>query len=156
MAVHSVEVIWDNGTADFAANAYSRAHVWRFDGGVEVPASASPGVVPLPLSRADAVDPEEAFIAAVSSCHMLWFLDFACQAGHAVRRYHDRAEGKLAMTGGKVWIPKVTLNITVDWVGPAPAADVHGQLHHKAHDASSLQTRSAPRLSITCCRETSE
>lgn len=135
MSVHSVEVIWDGAGADFAANAYSRVHLWRFDGGVEVTASASPDVVPLPLSRADAVDPEEAFVAAISSCHMLWFLDFARQAGLAVARYHDRAEGKLAMTGGKVWIPKVTLNITVGWDGPAPDADTHDQLHHKAHDA---------------------
>ncbi|MEM1299856.1 MAG: OsmC family protein [Pseudomonadota bacterium] len=134
MAVHTAEVIWE-ADGDFAANRYSRAHVWRFDGGVEVPASASPDVVPLPLSRADAVDPEEAFIAAISSCHMMWFLDYARQAGHVVRRYHDRAEGKMLMQDGRVWIPRVSLNIRVDWDGTPPDDAAHDALHHQAHEA---------------------
>ncbi|MCB2137702.1 MAG: OsmC family protein [Rhodobacteraceae bacterium] len=135
MSLHAVDVIWSKGEADFAGNRYSRAHVWRFDGGIEVPASASPGVVPAPLSRPDAVDPEEAFIAAISSCHMLWFLDFARQAGLSVGHYHDRAEGRLTMSGGKVWIPRVTLNIRVTWAGTPPDVAAHDALHHKAHAA---------------------
>ena len=134
MSRHVAEISW-TCEGDFAANDYSRAHVWRFDGGTEVPASASPDVVPLPLSRADAVDPEEAFIAAISACHMLWFLDFARRAGWRVGSYHDRAEGRMTMQDGWVWIPAVTLNITVDWDGDGPDEAGHDALHHKAHDA---------------------
>src|ERR1700751_296022 len=91
---YSADVIWtrEDG-APFTDNRYSRAHVWRFDGGVEVPASSSPMSVKLPLSRADAVDPEEALVAALSSCHMLFFLDFAAHAGFVVDRYEDAAVG---------------------------------------------------------------
>src|SRR3954463_16827966 len=78
---------------DFAKGHYSRAHSWTFDGGVTVPASASPGVVPAPFSREDAVDPEEAFIAALSSCHMLTFLDLARRAGVVVASYEDETTG---------------------------------------------------------------
>ena len=132
--MHVVEVIWDCD-GDFGAGAYSRAHRWRFDGGVEVDASASPSVVPLPHSRTDAVDPEEAFIASISSCHMLWFLDLARQAGHRVAAYHDRATGELVNRDGRVWIPRVDLNIRVTWDGPGPDRAAHEALHHKAHDA---------------------
>ena len=132
--MHVVDVIWDC-EGDFAAGTYSRAHRWVFDGGVEVAASASPSVVPLPHSRADAVDPEEAYVAALSSCHMLWFLDLARQAGHAVAAYRDHATGKMMRSGGRVWIPRVDLNIRVVWAGQDPGRAAHEALHHKAHDA---------------------
>ena len=80
MATCTATVAWRMAGDDFAKGRYSRAHEWRFDGGVSVPASASPAFVPPPLSRAEAVDPEEAFVAAISSCHMLWFLDLARNA----------------------------------------------------------------------------
>src|SRR5512140_777551 len=94
---HYTSVIrWERGAQPFLDHRYSRGHVWRFDGGVEVPASSSPGVVPLPMSRADAVDPEEAFVASLASCHMLWFLSIAAKRGFCVDSYVDNADGVMA------------------------------------------------------------
>src|ERR1700745_2603041 len=90
---YTATVLWTRGDAPFTDRAYSRGHVWRFDGGVEVPGSSSPLSVKLPLSRADAVDPEEALVASVSSCHMLFFLDFAAKSGFVVDKYEDAAVG---------------------------------------------------------------
>ena len=99
MSVHTATISWRRSEeADFPARAYSRAHQWEFDGGAIVPASASPSVVPLPYADGAAVDPEEAFVAALSSCHMLWFLDLAARAGYVggraisspVKAYHLR------------------------------------------------------------------
>src|SRR4026209_1918697 len=106
MSAHTVTVEWQRGEQPFTDNRYSRGHTWAFDGGVVVPGSSSPHVVPLPYSRSDAVDPEEAFVASLSSCHMLWFLSLAAKHGYGVERYRDEAvgvmarnaEGKLAMT----------------------------------------------------------
>lgn len=126
-------MIWQS-SGDFAANRYTRGHVWRFDGGAEVAASASPSVVPQPMSNPSAVDPEEAFLASISSCHMLWFLDFARQAGFEPTRYEDRATGALVRENGKTWIPRVDLNIRVTWA-IAPDAETHQALHTRAHHA---------------------
>ena len=95
MSHHSATVIWNWGDDVFTGGRYSRAHLWQFDGGVSVTASAAPDVVPLPFSRADAVDPEEAFVAALASCHMLFFLDLARQAGFVVDSYRDQAVGEM-------------------------------------------------------------
>ena len=131
--MHEARVIWQS-SGDYAANRYTRGHLWRFDGGAEVAASASPSVVPEPLSDAAAVDPEEAYIASISSCHMLWFLDFARQAGFEPSHYEDRATGELKRQDGKMWIPRVDLNIRVTWVN-APDDATHAALHEKAHHA---------------------
>src|SRR5512147_586110 len=106
MSLYTAVIAWERSGAVFTDNRYSRGHRWNFDGGVEVPASASPHVVPLPLSVAAAVDPEEAFVAALASCHMLWFLSIAARQGIVVERYRDEAigvmaknaQGRLAMT----------------------------------------------------------
>lgn len=106
MAHYTAEVLWQRGEQDFLGNTYSRRHTLRFDGGVEVPASSSPHVVPLPMSDASAVDPEEMFVASLSNCHMLWFLTMAVKRKFVVDRYFDaavgtmekNAEGKMAMT----------------------------------------------------------
>src|SRR6185312_15221352 len=90
---HKVQVRWSRGDAVFTDNRYSRGHTWLFDGGVEVPASSSPYVVRVPLSVAEAVDPEEAFVASISSCHMLWFLSIAQESGFRVDEYLDEAVG---------------------------------------------------------------
>ncbi|MDJ1157845.1 OsmC family protein [Chelatococcus sp. SYSU_G07232] len=123
--------------APFTDNRYSRGHAWLFDGGVEVPASSSPSVVPLPLSRADAVDPEEAFVAALSSCHMLFFLSFAAKRGFVVDRYEDAAIGVMGKNGaGKVVVTRVTLSPSIVFSGdrrPSPSDIAH--LHHEAHEA---------------------
>ena len=95
MAEHRAVVIWSRNGAAFTDQRYSRLHRWLFDGGVEVAASASPHVVPAPLSVEQAVDPEEAFVASVSSCHMLWFLSIAAQRGYIVESYRDDAVGIL-------------------------------------------------------------
>src|SRR4029079_1824694 len=88
---YAATIEWARQGAVFTDNRYSRGHRWEFDGGVGVPASASPHSVPLPLSVAEAVDPEEAFVASVASCHMLWFLSIAAQRGHVVESYRDAA-----------------------------------------------------------------
>jgi organic hydroperoxide reductase OsmC/OhrA len=113
-----------------------RAHEWAFDGGHVMPASASPHIVPAPWSDAAGVDPEEAFVASLSSCHMLFFLDFARRAGFVIESYVDEAEGELAKgADGRMAMTRVTLRPRIAWVdeGPDPAALV--DLHHKAHEA---------------------
>src|ERR1700752_1483038 len=96
MAEYKATVAWQRDGAKFTDNRYSRGHRWSFDGGVEVPASSSPHVVPLPLSVEAAVDPEEAFVASLSSCHMLFFLSFAAKRGYVVESYRDEAVGTMA------------------------------------------------------------
>src|SRR5688572_33127334 len=95
MSEYKTVVVWSRDGAAFTDNRYSRRHRWRFDGGIEVPASSSPHVVPLPLSAADAVDPEEAFVASLSSCHLLWFLSLAAKRGFIVDEYLDSPVGHL-------------------------------------------------------------
>jgi organic hydroperoxide reductase OsmC/OhrA len=116
MAQYCAEVLWERGEQNFLDNRYSRKHVLRFDGGVEVPGSSSPHVVPLPLSAAAAVDPEEAFVAALSSCHMLWFLSIAAKAKFCVDRYADAAVGVMEKNAaGKVAMTLVTLKPAVQF-----------------------------------------
>jgi organic hydroperoxide reductase OsmC/OhrA len=129
-------VRWTRGGASFLDRRYSRGHVWQFDGGVEIPASSSPLSVPLPYSEAAAVDPEEAFVAALASCHMLFFLDFASRAGFLVERYEDTPVGAMTENAaGKLFVSKVTLNPSVVFgAGKAPSAQDVAALHHKSHD----------------------
>lgn len=132
MHIYEATVRWVC-SGDFVKGTYSRAHEWAFDGGVVVPGSASPLVVPVPYSDAQAVDPEEAFVAAVSSCHMLWFLDLAKRARLSVTTYSDTAKGR--MTADKdPWIDRVDLYPVITWGGETPDARVIEGLHHKAHD----------------------
>ncbi len=132
---YTAEISW-KCQGDYAANSYSRGHVWRFDGGIEVPASASPTVVPLPNSVEAAVDPEEAFIAAISSCHMLWFLDLARQDGLIVESYQDKAEGLMArVSRGKLAVTKVTLRPEITFRAEAAPEEARiSELHEKAHE----------------------
>jgi len=133
---YTAEVIWTREGAVFTDNRYSRGHVWRFDGGVEVPASSSPLSVKLPLSRADAVDPEEALVAAVASCHMLFFLGFAAKAGFVVDKYEDSALGVMTKNEqGKLFVSKITLRPAISFSGPKPpSAQELDALHHHAHE----------------------
>jgi organic hydroperoxide reductase OsmC/OhrA len=133
---YTAEVIWTRGGAVFTDNKYSRGHVWRFDGGVEVPASSSPLSVKLPYSRADAVDPEEALVAAVSSCHMLFFLAFAGKAGFVVDKYEDAAVGVMTKNErGKLFVSTITLNPAVTFSGTKrPSPQELDALHHRAHE----------------------
>ncbi len=136
MSTYTARIRWQRGDQKFTDNRYSRGHTWKFDGGTEVPASASPHVVPLPMSVEAAVDPEEAFVAAVSSCHMLWFLSLAAKRGYVVDSYTDDAEGVMARNAaGKVAVTKVTLRPLVVFSGAnSPDRAALDALHHAAHE----------------------
>jgi organic hydroperoxide reductase OsmC/OhrA len=148
--LHTALIRWRLGDADFLGKRYSRAHTWTFDGGVVLPASSSPHVVPLPMSDASAVDPEEAFVAALSSCHMLWFLDIASRAGWAVESYEDEAEGRMGRdAAGKLVVDVVTLRPLTRFAGAhAPDAAALAALHHQAHEACFLAN--SVRCEIRC------
>lgn len=120
----------------FTDNRYSRRHRWLFDGGVEVLASSSPEVVPLPMSVAAAVDPEEAFVVSLSSCHMLWFLSIAAKRGFLVDSYRDEAVGVIAKdSSGKLAMTCVTLHPDVQFGGEQrPTVDAVVAMHHEAHE----------------------
>lgn len=133
--VYEATVEWQAGGGEpFATRRYSRAHRWRFDGGIEIPASASPQVVPAPLSDAAAVDPEEALVAALASCHMLFFLDLASRKKLDVATYRDAAFGEVGKRDdGRIAMVRATLRPGVTFVGEADP-DVIDQLHHQAHE----------------------
>jgi organic hydroperoxide reductase OsmC/OhrA len=138
MAGHEYQasIHWARGAAAFTDNRYSRAHSWRFDGGIEVPASSSPQVVRVPLSVEAAVDPEEALVASLSSCHMLFFLSFAAGGGWRVDDYSDDALGVMGKnSAGRTAMVRVTLRPRVAFSGERlpSRADIL-QLHHRAHD----------------------
>ncbi len=136
MSEYRTEVIWQRGGQDFLDNRYSRQHVWRFDGGAEVLASSSPQVVPVPYSDSMGVDPEEAFVASLASCHMLWFLSIAARRGFRVDGYHDRASGLMERDErGRLAITVVTLRPEVRFEGPAPDAELLDAMHHEAHES---------------------
>jgi len=144
---YTATVSWQRGSSEpFTDNKYSRAHTWTFDGGVTVPASSSPLSVRLPLSRADAVDPEEALVASLSSCHMLTFLYLAAKQGHVIESYDDAAVGIMSKNErGKLFVSKVTLRPRIVFSGPRqPSAAELAQLHHHAHEecyiANSVRT----------------
>jgi len=139
MSSFGAKVIWHRQKSEkFTDRRYCRGHVWQFDGGVEVPASSSPHVVPLPYSLAENVDPEEAFVASLSSCHMLFFLHFASDAGLVIDHYADAAMGVMETVDGKTMITKVTLRPEVTYGGQAPDIALEDDLHHRAHDACFL------------------
>lgn len=175
-AVHRAAVSWRRGDAVFIDRRYSRVHQWTFENGPEVRASSSPHVVPAPLSDPSALDPEAAFIAALSSCHMLWFLDLAARAGLVVERYEDQAEGLLmsksiaapqaaasGSSAGEVALPasgersgpsyqvleQITLRPRVTFAAGNPVPDgILERLHHEAHERCFLAgaLKVAPRV----------
>ena len=133
---HEARITWTRGDAKFSDNRYSRGHEWSFDGGVAVPASSSPSVVPYPYSVAAAVDPEEALVASASSCHMLWFLSLAARKGYVVDRYEDEAYGIVERDArGKEAFTRITLRPRIAFGGAvAPTPAELEALHHAAHD----------------------
>jgi len=137
MSTYTATIRWSRkGEGDFAKGQYSRAHTWEFDGGVTVPASPSPHVVPAPWSDLNAVDPEEAFVASLSSCHMLFFVDFARRAGLVIDHYVDEAEGILEKRpDGKMAMTHITLHPRITWGGSAPDGSSIAELHDRAHEA---------------------
>jgi len=140
MTDYHASITWQRDGAKFTDNRYRRLHTWTFDEGLEVPASASPDSVPLPYSEARAVDPEEALVAAVSSCHMLWFLSIAAKKGFTVERYADTPVGTLGTNArGKEAITAITLRPDITFGGDKrPSQDEIESIHHEAHDVCCL------------------
>ena len=144
MSRHEAVIEW-RSDGEFASGRYSRRHRWSFDGGAAVTASASPDIVPAPMSDPAGVDPEEALIASAASCHMLWFLSLAQQAGLDVASYRDAAVGERGRIGpGRVAITRITLKPEISFAGAAPDPATLDRLHHEAHErcfiANSLKT----------------
>jgi len=137
MSQYHATIAWQRDGQPFSDRRYRRHHQWRFDGGAVVAGSSSPQVVALPMSDAAAVDPEEAFVASLSSCHLLWFLDIACRAGWVVDDYRDEASGVLARNAeGRLAMTLVTLRPRVHFAGARqPNGAEIAELHHQAHDA---------------------
>jgi organic hydroperoxide reductase OsmC/OhrA len=137
MSDYTARITWQRQDQPFVDRRYSRRHQWAFDGGTVVPGSSSPHSVKLPYSDPAAVDPEEAFVASISSCHMLWFLDFAAQAGWVVDHYDDDAIGVMSRNAkGQMAMTQVTLRPQVRFAGERRPDDTeHERLHHAAHDA---------------------
>jgi organic hydroperoxide reductase OsmC/OhrA len=136
MHKYQARISWNRAGATFSDNRYSRAHEWWFDGGVTVPASASPSIVRAPYSVAEAVDPEEALVASASSCHMLWFLSLAAERGYVVDSYVDDAFGVMEQNGqGKLAISRITLRPRIAFSGSkVPSGEELDALHHAAHE----------------------
>ena len=136
MSDHFATIHWQRGEHAFANGRYSRKHEWRFDGGAVVPGSASPHVVRAPFSDPSAVDPEEAFVASLSSCHMLWFLSIAADRGFVVDDYDDEAVGHMRKNeDGKLVIAEVVLHPKVSFSGTQPSRERVDGMHHAAHEA---------------------
>ena len=156
MSTHIAQVSWQRDGSSFVDNKYNRAHRWSFDGGAVVRASSSPEVVRVPFSDPAGVDPEEAFVAALSSCHMLWFLGLAAEAGYVVDSYVDAAQGVLGESAdGKQSIIRVTLKPAVVFSkGLVPDAARVDRLHHAAHErcfiANSVKTQIEIQASWSC------
>ncbi len=146
MSEYKATIKWQRTSPDFLKGKYSREHTWTFDGGVTVPASSSPSVVPVPYSNPAHVDPEEAFVASISSCHMLTFVYLAGKRGFQMDSYEDEAVGVLTKNEkGAPWVSLVTLHPKIVYSGdkkPSPADEK--QLHHLAHEqcyiANSIKT----------------
>lgn len=150
MSGHGATVEWTRGEQPFTDKRYSRAHVWRFDGGAVVPGSSAPSGVPVPLSDPTAVDPEEALVASLSSCHMLWFLAFAANAGLVVDRYLDAASGELDKNGaGKRYLARVALNPVTTFTGRQPGQAELDALHHAAHEHCEMAHSVRAEITVT-------
>lgn len=146
MHTYEATITWNRNDQSFVDNRYSRGHTWSFDGGAHVAASSSPLVVPLPMSVAANVDPEEALVAAASSCHMLFFLSIAARRGFVIDRYVDRAFGVMEKNAeGRVAMTRITLRPEIAFGGERqPTEEELARIHHESHEqcyiANSLKT----------------
>jgi organic hydroperoxide reductase OsmC/OhrA len=147
----SAAVSWERGNAPFLDKRYHRAHIWKFDGGAVVSASSSPHTVPEPYSDAAGVDPEEAFVAALASCHMLWFLSIAAKHGFCVDAYRDEAVGTLGPSaGGGRCMTVVKLRPHVVFkAGKVPTPELVREMHEKAHRECFIANSVTTRLETT-------
>ena len=150
MSRYECTIRWSRNGEPFTDNRYSRAHEWEFDGGVTVPASSSPQVVPLPMSSENAVDPEEAFVASISSCHMLWFLSLAAKQRLVVDSYVDSPVGLMEKDGsGRYAITRVELRPDVTFAGTQPGAEQLEDLHHRAHQECFIARSVRSEITVT-------
>jgi organic hydroperoxide reductase OsmC/OhrA len=152
MSEHTATIRWQGAGPDFLKGKYSREHTWTFDGGLTVPASSSPSVVPLPYSNAAHVDPEEAFVASISSCHMLSYLWLAYRQGFQVDSYQDDAVGVMAKNDkGVPWVSAVTLHPQIVYSGPmSPSPEVEAKLHHLAHEQCFIANSVKTHVTVAC------
>jgi organic hydroperoxide reductase OsmC/OhrA len=135
MSEHKATIEWKRESADFDYKTYNRGHSLEFADGIRVPATAAPASIPPTAAGAAGIDPEEAFVGAISSCHMLWFLHIACRAGFVVDRYVDEASGVLEKNAeGRMAMTRVTLRPVVTYAGRRPTEQEHAKLHEGAHD----------------------
>ena len=150
MSTYIAKIRWSRtGEGDFTKGQYSRAHEWAFDGGAVVPAGPSPHIVPDPWGNPSGVDPEEAFVASLSSCHMLFFLDFARREGLVIDSYVDEAEGVMEKNAdGKIAITQVTLRPRIGWSGAAPDVAAIASLHHRAHEACFIANSVTTKVTV--------
>lgn len=152
MSQHTAVVAWTRNGQDHLSGKYSRAHRWTFDGGATVAASSSPANVPAPLSDPAAIDPEEAFVAAISSCHMLTYLRIAAQRGFQIESYRDDAVGTMTLNAaGKKWVSHVELRPAVVYSGDKrPTKADEKAMHHTSHEecfiANSAKTEIVVRV----------
>lgn len=145
MSEHRATVEWQRQAADFDYQTYNRSHSLAFAGGIRVPATAAPASIPPSAAGLPGVDPEQAFVGSISSCHMLWFLHLACRADFIVDRYVDEAAGVLEKNAeGRMAMTRVTLRPVVTYAGRRPTEQEHAKLHEGAHDrcyiANSVKT----------------
>jgi organic hydroperoxide reductase OsmC/OhrA len=147
MSTYTATITWTRTSPDFLKGRYSREHTWEFDGGLTVPASPAPSSVPAPYSNPASIDPEEAFVASISSCHMLTYLFLASRRGFQVDSYRDEATGVLAKNErGVPWVSSVALHPKIVYSGERlPTAGDEDELHHLAHEqcyiANSVKTQ---------------
>lgn len=135
MSSYHATIIWERGTQNFTDNKYSRAHRWHFTGDTIIEASASYHIVPLPYSVEENIDPEEAFVASLSSCHMLFYLSIAAKNKWVIDSYEDKAVGFLEKNeSGKLFMSKVILNPDIKYSGNKPSQEEESYIHHLAHE----------------------
>jgi len=151
MSEHKARITWRRVGEGFTKGKYSREHTWSFDGGLTMPASSSPSVVPAPYSNPANVDPEEAFVAAISSCHMLTFLFLASKAGFTIDSYDDNAVGKMSTNeNGFHWVGQVDLHPRIVYSGgKTPSAEEQEELHHRAHEECFIAN--SVKTAVTIC-----
>ena len=150
MSRYQATVSWKNDGPDFTGNKYSREHQWQFEGGATVDATAAPDIVPKPWSNPDNVDPEAAFVASLSSCHMLFFLNFAAEQGYELESYQDQAVGYLEKNdSGALSMTRVILRPRVVCSGDRiPTQDALDRLHHAAHERCFIANSVTTNISI--------
>ena len=151
MSQHTAKIAWRRAEPGFLEGRYSREHTWSFDGGLSVAASSSPAVVRAPYSNPANIDPEEAFVASISSCHMLTFLHVARLAGFQVDSYEDEAVGHTTPNERRVpWVSAVTLSPRITYGGERrPTPDEESRLHHQAHDGCFIAQSVKTEITVT-------